>query len=164
MRRACSYSGGHSLRILIVRREDTLVPPRYLEVPKTYVRFEGDVQLTEHGTERVDNPAWLEFNKTSRFYDPWHVMINPTLISSSGIFQWEEACLSVPQKAGKVVRPEESIFRYWTPQGVHVAPQRARKEGSACICHELDHLNGVLYFDNALSSRDTTEDEDKVCL
>lgn len=55
----------------------------------------------------------------------------------------EEACLSIPEKRFRVGRPDW-VEMVW--QDLDGVVQHGRFEGvqAVCICHEFDHLNGVL--------------------
>ena len=73
-------------------------------------------------------------------------MINPEIISSKGSRREVEGCLSVKGVQGYVTRPQtvtvKSQDRYgnfYTLTGSDYLAQ--------CICHEIDHLNGVLFTD-----------------
>jgi peptide deformylase len=74
------------------------------------------------------------------------VLINPEILEVSGEQKEEEGCLSVPDFSEKVLRPERVVARAADASG------RVRKiEGTGllarALCHEIDHLNGVLYID-----------------
>ncbi len=72
------------------------------------------------------------------------VMINPTIIETSGEQTGDEGCLSLPGKAGTVTRPNYVKARYLNEE-----MQECEIEGTEllarCICHELDHLDGHMY-------------------
>ena len=75
-----------------------------------------------------------------------HVMINPEILKQSGEQIDYEGCLSVPGKTGKVNRPDYIKVRYIDLEGNE---QILEAEGffARAICHENDHLDGVLYID-----------------
>ncbi|MEE1008379.1 MAG: peptide deformylase [Agathobacter sp.] len=72
------------------------------------------------------------------------VMINPTILETSGSQTGDEGCLSLPGKAGQVTRPNYVKARYFDEE-----MQEYEIEGeellARCICHELDHLDGHMY-------------------
>lgn len=75
------------------------------------------------------------------------VLINPELISSSTeTATQQEGCLSIPEQYADVTRPARVKMRY---EDITGAKQEIEAEGllSACLQHELDHLNGVLFVD-----------------
>ena len=71
-------------------------------------------------------------------------LINPTLVETSGQQEGPEGCLSVPGKYGLVKRPNYAKVRAQDRNG-----QWYEAEGeeliARCFCHELDHLDGILY-------------------
>ncbi len=74
------------------------------------------------------------------------VLINPEIIETSGEQTGEEGCLSVPGKAGKVTRPNyvkvKALDRNMQPVELEGTELLAR-----AMCHEIDHLLGVLYVE-----------------
>jgi len=73
-------------------------------------------------------------------------MINPRIIKSNGEAVDEEGCLSVPETRGNVVRPSNVTVEYTDVNG---ELKVLEGEGllARCICHELDHLDGILFID-----------------
>lgn len=76
------------------------------------------------------------------------VVINPVITLNKEEFFSLESCLSIPKFEGKVKRKQsvylEGIDRYEKPINIE-----AMDLLSACIQHEIDHLNGVLIIDKA---------------
>ncbi|MBR3804183.1 MAG: peptide deformylase [Clostridia bacterium] len=74
--------------------------------------------------------------------------INPEIISESGSQTGVEGCLSVPGVQGDVTRPYKVTVKY---QDRHGDWYKLKAEGftAKAICHENDHLDGVLYIDKA---------------
>ncbi len=72
------------------------------------------------------------------------VMVNPRIVEQDGEQEGNEGCLSVPGKTGMVRRPNhvvaEALNENMEPFTVEGEELLAR-----AICHELDHLEGVLY-------------------
>ncbi|HCI63906.1 MAG TPA: peptide deformylase [Clostridiales bacterium] len=83
-------------------------------------------------------------------------LINPTLLATSGEQEGAEGCLSVPGKYGLVKRPNYAKVRAQDRYG-----NWFEVEGEAltarCFCHELDHLDGILYTE--VMERFLTEEE-----
>ncbi len=75
--------------------------------------------------------------------DP-HVLINPEIIETEGEQTGAEGCLSVPGKNGDVTRPMRVKVR---AQDMNLETFELEGEGllARAICHECDHLDGVLY-------------------
>jgi peptide deformylase len=75
------------------------------------------------------------------------VLINPEIIAKSDEKATrEEGCLSLPDQYADVTRPAWVKVRYQDEAG---ARQEIEGEGllAACLQHEIDHLNGVLFVD-----------------
>ncbi len=72
------------------------------------------------------------------------IFVNPQIAAQAPeTVQGIEGCLSIPGKSYDVSRPTWVDMKW---QDLDGAVQRARFEGvqAVCVCHELDHLNGVL--------------------
>lgn len=83
-------------------------------------------------------------------------MINPEIISREGSQTGQEGCLSVPGKYGIVERPMKVTARYQDRKGRF---HEITGEGltARAICHEVDHLDGILYID--VAQRMLTQEE-----
>ena len=75
--------------------------------------------------------------------------INPVMHSQKGDQQGWEGCLSVRGKSGIVTRPSKVKISYQDRNGVRKTLQ-AKDFFARAVCHELDHLDGVLYIDRAV--------------
>jgi peptide deformylase len=73
-------------------------------------------------------------------------LINPEIISSAGVEQTEEGCLSVPDIFETVERAERVVVRAWDKDGKEFT---LKADGllAVCIQHEMDHLQGNLFVD-----------------
>ena len=75
------------------------------------------------------------------------VILNPEIVSTDGEQYEEEGCLSIPGFTEAVRRPKKVVI-----QGVDVEGRELILEGSdlmaRAFCHEMDHLNGVLFLDH----------------
>ena len=76
-------------------------------------------------------------------------MINPRIIARAGTQEETEGCLSLPGKWGTTQRPMHVTVRYTNRQGETVDVSGSGLLARA-FCHEIDHLDGVLFIDNAL--------------
>ena len=75
-------------------------------------------------------------------------LINPVILQAKGEQTGWEGCLSVQGKSGIVSRPMKVTLSYQDRFGEkHVI--KAKGFFARAICHELDHLDGVLYIDKA---------------
>ena len=74
--------------------------------------------------------------------------INPTIVLQKGEQTGWEGCLSVRGKSGVVSRPMKVTVVYQDRFG-EKRTVKAKGFFARAICHELDHLDGVLYIDKA---------------
>jgi len=76
------------------------------------------------------------------------ILINPAIVAKVGKEESIEGCLSYPGYEGKVIRPKKV-----TVKGVDINGKKAEytAEGllAKAFCHEIDHLDGILYTDRA---------------
>ena len=77
------------------------------------------------------------------------VMINPQILSEEGEAEEMEGCLSNPGKWGIVKRPEKVVATALDKDG-EVKVYEAEGLFARAICHELDHLDGVLFIDKVI--------------
>jgi peptide deformylase len=73
-------------------------------------------------------------------------LVNPQIVESSGEQKEEEGCLSIPDFSERVVRPARVRARFRDAAG---AERELEATGllARALCHEIDHLNGILYID-----------------
>ncbi len=74
------------------------------------------------------------------------VLVNPVVVENGGEQKEEEGCLSVPDLAEKVSRPTRVRVRAGDASG---AVREIEGTGllARALCHEIDHLNGMLFVD-----------------
>lgn len=88
----------------------------------------------------------------------FYELINPVILSQKGEQVGPEGCLSVKGRQGTVKRPQKVKIEFRDRKGKkHTLT--AEDFFARAVCHELDHLDGVLYIDKAdevydLSSED----------
>lgn len=73
-------------------------------------------------------------------------MINPEIVKTSGEIIDEEGCLSVPGVFADVARPSRLTVRYTALDGA-ARELDAEDILARCLAHEIDHLDGVLFWD-----------------
>ena len=71
------------------------------------------------------------------------VVINPVIVESSGEWEYDEGCLSIPELSWVVVRPKEVHLRGISIDGEEIDIE-ADELLARCFQHEVDHLDGVL--------------------
>ena len=79
--------------------------------------------------------------------------INPEITSMQGEVISCEGCLSVPNREGKVRRPEKLVVRAQNRSGEFF---ELEAEGilAICVAHENDHLDGILYIDKLIEEQE----------
>ena len=82
--------------------------------------------------------------------------INPVIVSQKGEQSGPEGCLSLRGKAGVGVRPEKVKIVFQDRRGDKYSLV-ARGFFARAVCHELDHLDGVLYTDKATDVYDVDD-------
>jgi peptide deformylase len=72
---------------------------------------------------------------------------NPELVEVEGEQKSEEGCLSIPEFTETISRPRKVVVE---GQDIHGEAVRVEAEGllARCFCHEIDHLNGVLFIEH----------------
>ena len=75
------------------------------------------------------------------------VFINPEILETSGEQNGEEGCLSVPGVSEEVRRPNYVKVKATNEKGEEFILEGEELLARA-ICHENDHLNGVLFIDH----------------
>ncbi|MBQ7415698.1 MAG: peptide deformylase [Oscillospiraceae bacterium] len=86
-------------------------------------------------------------------------LINPTMLETSGEQVGPEGCLSVPGKYGLVKRPFYAKVRAQDRDGQWYEAE-AEELIARCFCHELDHLDGIVYtqvMDRFLTDKELEE-------
>lgn len=73
-------------------------------------------------------------------------LINPEIIEEKGIQECVEGCLSIPNKYGNTLRPKKVTIKALDENGKEIT-LIGRGEMAKCFCHEIDHLNGILFSD-----------------
>lgn len=86
-----------------------------------------------------------------------HVLINPQILEVSGEQTGYEGCLSIPGKSGIVTRPNYVKVKALNENGEEYILEG---EGllARAICHECDHLDGIMYKDKAEGDLVNNED------
>jgi peptide deformylase len=78
------------------------------------------------------------------------VLVNPVVVSSSGLVREEEGCLSLPELVEVVDRPDSVTVEAFDDSG-----EKRSWSGTDLLarafCHEIDHLNQRLYVDRLSS-------------
>jgi len=76
-------------------------------------------------------------------------LINPIITKTKGEQEVEEGCLSFPNQYAKLIRPAEVTMEALNENGEKIKI-KAKGLLAQAICHELDHLDGILFVDNMI--------------
>jgi peptide deformylase len=119
-----------------------------------------DVAADTEAIEQTDDSEHTATEEEPKLVRHSYILINPKVISQEGEIEDEEGCLSVPDKVGTVIRPETITVSSLDLDGKEVEYTVSGFVARA-FCHELDHLDGILYTDKALAVRDVSSGEDE---
>jgi len=73
-------------------------------------------------------------------------LVNPKIISQEGNQEVIEGCLSIPNTFGKLIRPSKVTIEALNENGKAIE-LTATGDLAKCFCHEIDHLDGILFTD-----------------
>ena len=76
-------------------------------------------------------------------------LINPEIVEREGVQNEAEGCLSIPGKWGITARPMKVTVRAMDRSGNEYTVKGEGLKARA-FCHEIDHLDGVLFTDNVI--------------
>lgn len=83
-------------------------------------------------------------------------LVNPRIVSQSGVQECEEACLSFPNRCVKIIRPQKVTLQAQNEFGETI--NVTGEDGLAqCFCHELEHLDGEVFLDKAIAEIDISD-------
>lgn len=88
--------------------------------------------------------------------EQYHEMINPEILDSRGGAVSIEACLSIKDKVAYVKRPNWILIRAMNRHGETVEIE-AHGDLAVVMCHEFDHLNGILFTDRKIEPETEAE-------
>lgn len=127
------------LNILLDDMSDTLIKAGGVGLAAVQVGVLRRIYIIDVGIEDGKNDI-IEF-------------INPEIIKKQGKQEEVEGCLSVPGKYGITSRPAKVTVKAQNRNGEFF---EYTGEGifARCLCHEYDHLDGILYIDNVLEMLD----------
>ncbi|MFV0519876.1 MAG: peptide deformylase [Lachnospirales bacterium] len=121
-----------------------------------------DMRETMHKYEGVGIAA-VQVGELKRVFlieigEEYIEFVNPEIIKSEGASIASEGCLSVPGESGYVERPEYVTIKAFDRFGNEFV-----KEGegfmAVAMCHENDHLDGIIYIDKVIPEDELEEIE-----
>ena len=78
--------------------------------------------------------------------------VNPVIVKAKGARVAPEGCLSIPNIREKVERPRQVVVNAFDRHGNPITLKASGFDAS-CFCHEIDHLDGILFTDRAIKSK-----------
>lgn len=79
-----------------------------------------------------------------------HILINPVILEAEGVYLSHEGCMSLPEYTGYVERASRVRVRCQLLSGEFTEYTCEGLE-AVCVQHELDHLQGKLFFDRVVT-------------
>lgn len=73
-------------------------------------------------------------------------LVNPVIIKEKGEAECQEGCLSFPNQFAIVKRPKEVVVKALNEKGKPITI-KGKDLLAQALCHEIDHLNGILFVD-----------------
>jgi len=139
-------TGRETERLRKISRRVGTISPRIktlLDDMKETLHVENGVGLAAPQVGVLRRVAIVEYE------DKLYELINPEILESSGEAIEEEGCLSVPGTRGTVMRPDHIKVTYTDREG-NVHTEEHEGITARIFCHELDHLDGVLFVDKMI--------------
>ena len=88
------------------------------------------------------------------------VLINPVILETSGEQTGSEGCLSVPGTCGTVTRPNYAKVKAFD-EDMNEYIVEGEELLARCLCHEIDHLDGIMYVDKVEGDLSEVSDEEE---
>lgn len=83
-------------------------------------------------------------------------LVNPEITYSEGKAVDIEGCLSIPGSEGEVERPKKVKVKALNEKGEEIVIEGEDLLARA-LCHEIDHLNGILFIDKIIKKGEVTK-------
>ncbi len=78
--------------------------------------------------------------------------VNPVIVKTKGSRTAAEGCLSIPNIREKVERPRHVVVNAFDRHGNPIV-LKADNFDASCFCHEIDHLDGILFTDKTVGKK-----------
>lgn len=79
--------------------------------------------------------------------------VNPVIVKAKGKRVAPEGCLSIPNRRESVERPRHVVVNAFDRYGNPIVLKASNFEAS-CFCHEIDHLDGILFTDKSIKQEE----------
>lgn len=156
-----------ALRDIVTGRENPTLRKKAREVKsitKRTLTLLDDMRETMHHDDGVGLAApqvgVLRRIAVIEYEDDYFEIINPVITKQNGEEIEDEGCLSVPGIRGLVKRPYSITVKYMDRDGkdqeIELADIRAR-----IFCHEIDHLDGILFVDKVIEEPEEEANEEE---
>jgi peptide deformylase len=89
------------------------------------------------------------------------ILINPVILETDGEQTGDEGCLSLPGKVGTVTSPNYAKVKAYNEKMEEITVEGTELLARA-LCHEIDHLDGILYIDKITGELRNTLDTEEV--
>lgn len=123
-----------------------------LGIPKRIVYVKNtDLEIVNKRTTEEGRAETEDYNEAK-------VLINPIIVSKEGLTTYWEACASCKGFAGKVKRPYRIRIKYLDIEGNEIE-EYFEGFGTTVLCHEIDHLDGILHMDIADKVIEATKEQ-----
>lgn len=109
------------------------------------------LQLTPGAAALAANQAGILLQLVVIDYAGYHLkLVNPEILDTEGSRECMESCLSFPGRHIRTLRPRAVRVRALDENG-GVLYLDVSGEMAKCLCHEIDHLQGIVFTERALS-------------
>lgn len=123
-----------------------------LGIPKRIVYVKNtDLEIINKRTTEEGRAETQDYNEAK-------VLINPIIVSKEGLTTYWEACASCKGFAGKVKRPYKIRVKYLDINENEIEESFEGFE-TTVLCHEIDHLDGILHMDIADTVVEATKEQ-----
>lgn len=141
----------------IIRQKSEKIPKVTSEI-KELLRNMSDTLHSQKGLGIAAPQVGKNIRAIVVEVDKKYEMINPVIVKArKPTLSLNEGCLSIPNKTGSVERYDEIRVEYINRLGSKKV-LKATGMLSFCIQHEIDHLNGILFTDKAVTLIDKNND------
>ena len=108
------------------------------------------LQLTPGAAALAANQVGILLQLVVIAYAGYHLkLVNPEILDTEGSRECMESCLSFPGRHIRTLRPRAVRVRALDENGV-VIYLDVSGEMAKCLCHEIDHLRGIVFIERAL--------------
>lgn len=127
-------------------------------------RILDDMMDTLHETENGAAMAANQVGILKRlvvidYLDNYLKLVNPEIIEQTGEQSCIEGCLSFPGRYVRTIRPQSVTVRALDENGSEIIVT-GEGDMAKCFCHELEHLDGTVFLDNAVEEIEISADDD----